>query len=197
MLGILKRLIWLIALGFLVVSDAKAQANIDYDARQFLSVVERNTFRLTYPEFDQRRVEKKWEWRDVDPLGLFSPEENRRRRRELFVFEYSALVAPKEQPATDEQLAFSAALKKQLENPLILIGRESAKIVTPYTSRYEGALPNRNLLQRTAQLGLQWAQVGGANLYIYNGPILLARYKSGYVSLGNRNIDQPRKRRTY
>lgn len=161
-----------------------------------MTITERNAFRRIYPQFDEPRTEKASEWRDVDPLGVFTPEENRRRRRELFLFEYSATTAPKEEPATDEQLAFETVLKTQLNDPFVLIGRTSIKIATPYTERYEGKIPLHNLLERTARLGLQWAQVGGSNLYIYNGPILLSRYKAGYVSIANRYIDRPGNRRS-
>ncbi|HYN24604.1 MAG TPA: hypothetical protein VES69_06115 [Pyrinomonadaceae bacterium] len=68
----------------------------------------------------------------------------------------------------------------------------SVKLSVPYTERYERkALPSSNLLEKLAQLGLEWAQVGGRNLYVYNGKILLAKYESGYVSLADLNIDRP------
>lgn len=169
------------------------QVGVDYDARRFLSSTERNTFRKVYPHFDAPRTEKNWEWKDVDPLGVFSPEENRKRRRELFLFEYSSEARPNENSPTEAQQALAAVLREQFGDATILLGRKTIKIVVPYAERYEGKIPSRNLLEKTARLGLQWAEVGGVNLYIYNGPALMSRYKSGYVNLADRNIDQPTK----
>lgn len=170
------------------------QVGVDYDARQFLSNTERNAFRKIYPRFDEPRTEKSWEWKDVDPLGIFSPEENRKRRRELFLFEYSSEARPTEASPTEAQEALAPVLRQQLGDAMILMDRKTIKIVVPYTARYEGKIPLRNLLEKTTRLGLKWAELGGANLYIYNGPALMSRYKSGYVSLADRNIDQPTKR---
>src|SRR2546425_11469015 len=49
----------------------------DYDARIFLSRTQKITFKRLYPDFDEPRAEKNWEWKDIDPLGLYSAEENR------------------------------------------------------------------------------------------------------------------------
>ncbi len=57
------------------------------DARLYLSATEVTGFNRTYAEFDEKRAEKDWQWKDVDPLGLLTPAENRRRRRELFLLE--------------------------------------------------------------------------------------------------------------
>jgi len=176
-------------------TSAVFRIGVQYDARQFLSATERNTFRKVYPQFDEPRTEKNWEWKDIDPIGLFSPEENRRRRRDLFLFEYSSAARPNEDPPTEAQESLASVLRNQLGDPTILMGRKTIKIVVPYTERYEGKIPLSNLLEKTARLGLQWAELGGTNLYIYNGAALMARYKSGYVSLADRNIDQPANRR--
>lgn len=188
------RQFWLTVLIVIAAITATAQTpqiGVRYDARQFLSVTERNTFRKLYPQFDKPRVEKNWKWKDVDPLGIYSPEENRRRRRELFLFEYSSVAPPDEDLPTEEQQALEPILRKQLSDATVLMGRNTIKIVVPYTERYEGKIPSRNLIEKTARLGLQWAELGGVNLYIYNGPVLMSRYKSGYVSLADRDIDQP------
>jgi hypothetical protein len=58
----------------------------DYDARIFLSRTQASLFNRLYPDFGQTRLEKDWEWKDVDPLGLFTPEENRKMRRDLFLY---------------------------------------------------------------------------------------------------------------
>ena len=197
------RQIWLAVLIALAAVSANGQSKpahstvfrvgVHYDARQFLSNTERNTFRNVYPHFDEPRTEKNWEWKDVDPVGLFSPEENRKRRRELFLFEYSSEARPEEDSPTEAQQALAPVLREQLGDATILMGRKTIKIVVPNTERYEGKIPLRNLLEKTARLGLQWAELGGMNLYIYNGPALMSRYKSGYVSLADRNIDQPAK----
>lgn len=170
------------------------QLGVEYDARLFLSATERTALRKVYPNFDEPRIEKNWEWKDVDPLGLFSTEENRRRRREAFLFEYSAETRPNEEESTADQQAFEAILRRQFDDPTILMGRNTIKIITPYTELYEGKLPLHNLLEKTARLGLQWAQVGGTQCLIYNGPILMSRYKAGYVSLADGNIDRPARR---
>lgn len=166
--------------------------NVEYDARLFLSETQRITFNRIYPEFDEPRVEKKWEWKDVDPLGLFSPEENRRSRRELFLFEYSPYTMNQNdgKPST-EQLAFRTVLLSEYEESEILMSAKTIKLIHPYTSLYEEGLPTRRLLEKVAQTGLQWAQLGGANYYVYNGSILMGRYKSGFVGLVDLNIDRP------
>jgi hypothetical protein len=164
----------------------------EYDARTFLSQTQKIAFKRRYPEFDELRAEKNWEWKDVDPLGLFTPKENRRRRRELFLYEYSSTAI--NQPGSrlsDEQSRFRSVLLSQFEGSVILISKDDIKLSVPYTDSYEKDLPARGLLEKIAYLGLQWAQAGGTNLYIYNGPILLAKYKAGYVSLASPNIDRP------
>jgi len=161
------------------------------DGRQFLSSTERNAFRRVYPDFDEPRAVKDWEWKDVDPLGLFAAAENRLRRRTLFLIEYDASAVPAEEEPTEEQRAFQVVLEKQFEEPTIIMRRRTVKISVPYTDAYEKKFPVRNLLEKTARFGLQWAQVGGATLYIYNGAILMSRYRSGYVSLADPHIDRP------
>ncbi len=46
-------------------------------------------------------------------------------------------------------------------------------------------------MEKISTLGLGWSETGGNNLYIYNGIILLGKYKSGYVSIVNTKIDNP------
>src|SRR2546425_8384917 len=88
----------------------------DYDARIFLSRTQKITFKRLYPDFDEPRAEKNWEWKDIDPLGLYSAEENRARRRELFLYEYSPSARnPSDREPTREQLAFRAILSNQFE----------------------------------------------------------------------------------
>jgi len=65
------------------------------------------------------------------------------------------------------------------------------KISIPYTNNYENIKIYKNLLEKLASLGLQWSQIGGNNLYIYNGNILIGKYKSGFVTITNFNIDRP------
>jgi hypothetical protein len=164
----------------------------EYDARRFLSPTELVSFKRAYPDFDEPKVEKKWEWRDVDPLGLFSPAENRERRRKLFLCEYSGSeIDPSDGEPSEAQMAFKTVLESQFENATLFLGHSTIKVSTPYTEEYDRRLPTRGLLEKTAKLGLQWAQVGGVDLYIYNGPILMSWYKAGYVSLADLNIDRP------
>jgi len=49
-----------------------------YDARKFLSTTQVNLFNKLYPDFGEKKLEKDWEWKDVDPIALFTPEENRK-----------------------------------------------------------------------------------------------------------------------
>lgn len=171
--------------------------NRAYDARIFLSRSQKVKFKRLYPDFDESRAEKNWEYKDVDPLALFSAEENRARRRELFLYEYSPSARnPSEREPTREQLAFRAILSIQFEGAGILMSNATLKMSVPYTEQYEPKkLPSRSLLEKLAQLGLEWTQLGGKNLYVYNGKILMAKYKSGYVSLADLDIDRPTERK--
>ena len=65
--------------------------NVDYDARQFLSKIDIIAFNHKFPDFDEKPVAKNWEWKDVDPLGLYTPEQNRQTRRDIFLFENTKL----------------------------------------------------------------------------------------------------------
>lgn len=170
---------------------ATPRAGIEYNARQFLSSTERNAFKRVYPDFDEPRAVRSWEWKDVDPLGLFSAAENRLRRRTRFLLEHAMSAVPAEEEPAEEQRAFQVVLEKQFDEPAIIMRRRTVKIGVPYTDAYEKRMPVRNLLEKTARFGLQWAQVGGANLYLYNGAILMSRYRSGYVSLADPDIDRP------
>lgn len=166
---------------------------IIYDARMFLTKTQRISFNKVYPNFDSAKVIKEWEWKDVDPLGLFTPEENRERRRQLFLFEYDPKAIGTETPTT-EQLALKIIVTQRIKGAEILFDNSNIKIISLYTTSYEKELPLKNLLEKLADLGLQWGQAGGQNLYIYNGNILLGKYKSGYVSLSDLNIDKPFKK---
>jgi hypothetical protein len=188
-------LIGLILIG--TVSNGFCQSKTDtyvtatnYDARLFLTKTQIVSFDRLYPEFDSSKAVKNWEWKDVDPLGLFSPEENRTRRRELFLFEYTSTTIDNTSP-TEEQLAFKLLVSQRIEGAQILIDKSNIKILSPYTDSYERDLPLRSLLEKLSDLGLQWGQTGGINLYIYNGNVLMGKYKSGYVSLSDLNIDKP------
>ena len=81
--------------------DRAYRSGYEYDARTFLTETERIAFKRIYPKFDEQRAEKYWEWKDVDPLGFFRVEENRRRRREAFLFDLSpSAMNPKNDPPT-------------------------------------------------------------------------------------------------
>lgn len=183
----------LIALSSQSFSQSKANAfvtSINYDARLFLTKTQIVSFNRVYPEFDSSRAIKDWEWQDVDPLAILSPEENRARRRQLFLFEYNPNSIDSTIP-TNEQLAFKLLVLQRIEGTDVLLDNSNIKILSPYTSSYEKSLPLRSLLEKLSDLGLQWAQTGGNNLYIYNGNVLMGKYKSGYVSLSDLNIDRP------
>ena len=175
-------------------SGPPVRVGVEYDAREFLSATEQIAFRKIYLDFDEPKAIKAWEWADVDPLGLFSAAENRVRRRNLFLYELSPSTIENEEEPTAEQIAFKLVIQRQIENSTVVLGKQTVKVRVPYEYSYESDLPRRNLLERTAKLGLEWAQLGGQNLYIYNGPVLLSRYKSGYVSLALTTVDQPPKR---
>jgi hypothetical protein len=167
---------------------------IDYDARRFLSNIEVVDFNRVYPKFDEERTEKNWEWKDVDPLGLFTPAENRQRRRDIFVFE----ITPKALLETDgkpspEQDAYKKVIEVETPGIIVLISHQTAKILSPYSDKYEkdDQTFRESLLTRTAIWGLRWAQVGGANLYVYNGNVLISRFSQGYVALPSLVVDNP------
>ncbi len=173
-----------------------------YDARLFLSETEINLFNRLFPNFDNERLEKEWEWKDVDPIALFSPEENRKRRREIFLYEYSANnLLPTEKEPTKNQLAFLTVLKTRFPEAEFLMTSKTVKIISRYESSYDDlptlrqanlSIPlSKNILELTADLGLQWSNFNGLSLYIYNGKILMSKFKSGFVSLAFPDIDRP------
>jgi hypothetical protein len=174
-----------------------------YDARKFLSRTQVNLFDKLYPNFGEKKLEKDWEWKDVDPLALFTPEENRTRRRELFLYEYSSdTVLSSENEPNQDQLAFKSVLQNRFPEALILMTSKTVKLVSRYEASYDdlptlrkpdlSIPPPKNILELIADLGLQWSTVGGSTLYMYNGPILMSKFKSGYVSLADRYIDRPK-----
>lgn len=173
-----------------------------YEARLFLSKTEINLFNRLYSNCDEKRLEKDWEWKDVDPLALFAPAENRKRRRELFLYEYSPnTLLPTEKEPTQNQLAFMTVLKNRFPEAEFLMTSKTVKIISRYEPSYDdlptlrkadlNIPPPMNILELTADLGLQWSNFNGSSLYIYNGPILISKFKSGYVSLAFPNIDRP------
>ena len=178
---------------FCQTKSVNVSTGIIYDARMFLSKTQTVSFNKLYPDFDSAKAIKEWEWKDVDPLGLFTPEQNRERRRQLFLFEYDPKTIGTETPTT-EQLALKIIVTQRIEGAEILFDNSNIKIISPYTTSYEKDLPLKSLLEKLADIGLQWGQTGGQNLYIYNGNILLGKYKSGYVSLSDLNIDKPFKK---
>jgi hypothetical protein len=177
------------------IDSLELKEGIDYDARLFLTETQVHSFNKIYTDFDSVKVVKNWEWKDVDPLGFFSPEENRAKRRELFLFEQNPFLIGEEKPNV-EKLAYKLLIERRIEDSKILIDNSTVKIIFPYTSLYENFKFKGiyNLLEKISELGLEWAQTGGLNLYIYNGNILLGKYKSGYVSLACLNIDKPNKK---
>jgi hypothetical protein len=76
---------------------------------------------------------------------------------------------------------------------IVLISHQTAKILSPYSDKYEkdDQTFRESLLTRTAIWGLRWAQVGGANLYVYNGNVLISRFSQGYVALPSLVVDNP------
>jgi trypsin-like peptidase len=174
----------------------------NYDARRFLTTTQRELFAQVYPHFDEEKAEKNWEWKDVDPIGLFSPSENRKRRREQFLYEYSpTMLLDADGEVHDNQLPFKKYLNDRFPQSTVLITARTVKLICNYTPQYEDLLTtrsndttstvSRNLLKLTAELGVQWAQQGGTALYIYNGSILMSKYASGHVSMAYPDIDQP------
>ncbi len=164
-----------------------------YDARAFLSKNDVALFNRKYPDFDQPH-EVDWQYRDVDPIRLFDPAQDRARRRELFLAEYSAtslgLTGAKPSPT---ELAFRLLVSSQIASQSVLMDTTTAKIVLPYTAAYESLTADENqaLLQKTASMGLQWALAGGDSMFIYNGAILISWFRHGYAGLANPNIDRP------
>ena len=175
---------------FCQTKSANVSTGIIYDARMFLSKTQTVSFNRLYPDFDSVKVIQQWEWKDVDPLGLFTPEQNKERRRELFLFEYNPKIVGTES-LTTEQLAFKIIVTQRIEGAEILLDHSNIKIIFSYTTFYEKDLPIKSLLEKLADLGFEWSQTSGQNLNIYNGNILLGKYKSGYVSLSDLNIDKP------
>lgn len=170
-------------------SENKFVINKNYDARLFLSKTQRVTFDKIFPEFDSRTIDSLNEWNDVDPLKIFTFEENRKRRRELFIYEINPEQIVKSE-VSELQKSFEMLINNNIPNSIIKINSTDIKILIPYTISYETTKINQQLLEKLSDLGLQWSQVGGNNLYIYNGNILIGKYKSGYVVLTNTTIDQ-------
>lgn len=168
------------------------EPGVEYDARLFLSAVEKKTFEHVYPKFNERKLQKDSKWHDVDPFGFYTPEENRAKRRDHFLFAYSPGLMPQnaEKP-TPAQLSYKKLVGAQTFGAKIKLDDKYIKIIMPYTKNYEGDFKVCNFLEKLTTLGLQWAQVGGHSLYIYNGKILIGYYKLGLVSLAHRDIDKP------
>jgi len=170
------------------------KSNVDYDARQFLSRIDIIGFNHKFPDFDEKPVAKNWEWKDVDPLGLYTPDQNRQTRRDIFLFEITPQnLQDNAGTPNSDQIAFKQVLEKESPSIQVLLTAHTAKILAPFTMSYEtnDASFRQNLLMKTASWGLRWSQVGGMNLYIYNGNVLISRFKDGYVSLPLSDIDHP------
>jgi hypothetical protein len=191
----------------------KSQTNISnfeldrsYDARLFLSNTQVNLFDRLYPYFDEEKLGKDyWEWKDkdIDPLALFTPEENRKTRREMFLYEYSSnTLRTSDKEPNQDQFAFKSVLQNRFPQAVILMTSGTVKLVGPYEASYDDLptlrKPNlyisspKSILELTADLGLQWSTLGGSTLFLYNGSILISRFKSGYVSLADPYIDRPK-----
>lgn len=160
----------------------------NYDARNFLTKTQTVTFNKIFVDFDNRINDSKNEWNDVDPLKIFTNIENIQNRRKLFLHEFDFEKIGSSMPS-EQQLAFKSITEKNIKNSLVILDANDIKISFPYTETYQKDNIQRNLLEKLSDLGLQWSQVGGDNLYIYNGNILLGKYKSGYVSIANLKID--------
>jgi len=180
----------------------RLEAGRKYDARMFLTSTQRELFSQVYPDFDEKKLEKDWEWKDVDPIGLFSPSDNRRRRREQFIYEYSpSVLLDTEGEPNEDQLTFMKQLQKRFPEATVLMTSKTVKLISRYEPSYEdletprkkgtSVPPSRNLLKLTADLGVQWARLGGSSFYIYNGSILMSKFFSGHVSLAHPNFDRP------
>ena len=174
-------------------SNPQYSIEVYYDSRFFLSNSE--SFKLTeiYPSIDDVVETKNWDWNDVDPLALFTPDENRLERRKRFLFDYDSSAIQNSTPS-DEQLKFCQNIKENIPLSMILLDKSNFKIVLEYTISYKDNLPIENLLKKLSELGLQWSEVGGNNLYIYNGCILIGMYKIGKVVACNLDIDKPFKK---
>lgn len=188
----LLSLLCLTGFGYSQIDTVELEQGVDYDARFFLTMTQKQSFNKIFPDFDSVSVEKDWEWKDVDPIALFSPNENRAIRRAIFLFEHNPFSI-NENNYSLEQVAYKVLIENQIHGCKILIDKNNAKIWFPYTSNYEDFSPRGyySLLEKISDLGLQWAQAGGDNLYLYNGEILLGKFKSGYVSVAKLLIDKP------
>lgn len=167
------------------------------DARLFLSETEIVAFNTLYPKFDEdeRPVEPGWAWMDVDPAAILTVAENRLHRREQFLFDYVASAMKDTGPPTEAQAALRLVLETQHSGAAVLLSSTTLKLIVPYTQLYDDEPPDpASLLEKVARIGLQWGQVGGIDCLLYNGPILLARYRAGYVGLADPQIDRPPKR---
>jgi len=81
-----------ILFSIIIPSQTKEQdyiINKNYDSRLFLSKTQVLIFNKLYKDFNNK-LELKNEWKDVDPLNIFTPDENRKRRRELFLYEFDS-----------------------------------------------------------------------------------------------------------
>lgn len=119
-------------------TSSKYEPGYKYDARVFLSRTQTNPFNKIYPNFDDRKLEIDWEWKDVDPLALFTPEQNRKRRRELFLYEYSPnTLLPSEKIPSQAQLAFKVLLQNRFPEVSILMTSRTLKLISRYESSYD------------------------------------------------------------
>lgn len=172
--------------------------SIKYDARLFLTEEQRILFNSFFPRFNSNVKYDEWEWQDVDPLKLLTPEENRFRRREHFLFEITPQKLPNfDNSPTQNQIVFGNNLKKIISNSDIFMTDNTIKINLKFDPKYDiyfnkYYLSNQapNILKLTATLGLEWIKIGGTSLYFYNGSILISKFYVGYVILVNQLIDK-------
>ena len=134
-IGLTVFFLW-ISVSFCQTKSANVSTDIIYDARIFLSKTQTVSFNKLYRDFDSIKAITKWEWKDVDPLGIFTPEQNRERRRVLFLFEYDPKNIGPEAPST-EQLAFKLIITDRIKGAEILLDNSNIKIISPYTTSYE------------------------------------------------------------
>ncbi|CAA7195562.1 hypothetical protein [Chryseobacterium potabilaquae] len=183
-------LMFLVTLAYSQNKESKYFVGKSYDARMFLTNTQKVTFNKIFSDFATTAVNKNNKWNDVDPIKIFTVAENRLNRRNLFLYEYNPEEIGNSKP-TEQQIVFKSILEKNIKNSVVLLDSNDIKISFPYTESYEKINMQKILLEKLSYLGLQWSQLEGDNLYIYNGNILIGKYKSGYVSLTNLIIDKP------
>jgi hypothetical protein len=119
-------------------SGIQPKPNVDYDARQFLSKNDVVAFNRVFPDFDEKPVVKDWEWKDVDPLGLFTPAQNRQTRRDLFLFELTPQnLQDNAGTPNSDQIAFKQVIEREYPGFQVLLTAHTVKMLWPFTTKYE------------------------------------------------------------